>query len=326
MGVGICCCIATGLLWVSIGVGLARVQRGGGDAGLFNLAVAAILVVAALATAGVARLAGADAGGRLSLSSGLFPALCLFATGCLKYPGDFFAARGMASGPGGAVWSIGMSGLVFPFAMGATVFGNRLGAAQYAGLALILVSVALNGACKGGEASAVSKTASPEAAPYAWLPWALASFVAGGASQCLASLPSYWPETRASALGRMLFMQLGVVAAWCVHSTMRRSGRSRRIQDAHSWPRTPRRFPALEARCAAVTAFCCFVGGAFFQFEALDRLSDAGCGGIAYPIMIASCLAGFFLWTVLALHERPSRLQAAGLAAALAGIALTAMP
>lgn len=63
------------------------------------------------------------------------------------------------------------------------------------------------------------------------------------------------------------------------------------------------------------------VAGSFFLlYPGMNRLARAGAGAIAYPLMVASCIVGFEIYSLLALRERRNGLQWAGLGLCLLGV------
>ena len=64
------------------------------------------------------------------------------------------------------------------------------------------------------------------------------------------------------------------------------------------------------------------ISACLLQYPSMDALARHGIGGASYPIMIASCLVGFSLFSLLYLKEKLTRLQYAALGCCIAGIPL----
>ena len=62
------------------------------------------------------------------------------------------------------------------------------------------------------------------------------------------------------------------------------------------------------------------VGAYFIHYRCIDYLSAKGQGAIAYPILVASCIAGFAFYSVLFLHEKTSLIQKIGILASIVGV------
>ncbi len=74
------------------------------------------------------------------------------------------------------------------------------------------------------------------------------------------------------------------------------------------------------AVCAGCVGLVSFLANTFFMFPGLDRLERVGAGSMGYPVMVASCIAGFFAYGVLVLRERITPRQLLGAILGLAGI------
>ncbi len=317
MILGLLLCVLSGLCWVAVGVAVGSVERHGWPIHFFqvlNSLFSCVVCAAALAL-----------GGWLSPESGEFrftgariPAISLFVCGLLNYLMVWAMAVGMHRGPNGLVWTITQSGLVFPFLMGVFVLGNTtLTWARGLGILLILANIAASGF---GKKRGNTASGQPLAA---WFPAALAAFVFCGANQCAANLPSYLATSETSTLERTLWCMSGGLVAWVLHHGVRALAPSRKADGGTGEePARPARSVGFLVLAAAGVTFTGVTSAVVFQFRGLDLLAAANAGAVGYPLMVATCLIGFFLYSALVLRERQSRLQYAGLAACVAGAAL----
>ena len=65
-----------------------------------------------------------------------------------------------------------------------------------------------------------------------------------------------------------------------------------------------------------------FLTGKYLAVPGLDRLERLGAGSMGYPVMVASCIIGFFPYGLLVLRERIDLRQTIGAILGLAGILL----
>lgn len=216
-----------------------------------------------------------------------------------------------AGGPNGIVWTIAQSGFVFPVVLGFATGNTPLSALRVTGVLCVLLGVAICGRAKGNKPGG-----------HGWLAPALGGFVLCGLNQCAQALASFFPEaTRPSSLVRVLCGAAGVLAAVAVHRAVSRARAGGGASLAAPGPR-PRGYLV---KICAVNAVVFFLTGFCFHYNALDRLEAAGRISVANPVMLAACLAGFLLYGLVALRERPSGAQLAGTACAIAGAALVAV-
>ncbi len=306
----------TGLSWVAVGAVVGGIGRRGFSLPLYQ-ALSCIVCMAYGAINWIASptaffpSAGCPAStwaGVLAatLSCGIFEYLMIQAMGCA-----------MRRGPNSIVWAIVQSGLIFPFLMGSFVFGVPIGANRAAGILLIVTSVFLYSSAREDGAEG-SKTAGGKAPLRAWLVPAILGMLCCGTNQCGANLPSYLERGQDfSGAFRTFLIYAGILGASATHFAIRVLRGEK--------PRIP---AAREVRTLAAIALCwgftTFTISKYLRFPGLDILQRNNCGSMGYPTMVASCIAGFFVYGFAVLHERPRRLQWLGAAFALAGIALVA--
>ena len=76
------------------------------------------------------------------------------------------------------------------------------------------------------------------------------------------------------------------------------------------------------AAYASVLGSISFLKSRYLAFPGLDRLERLGAGSMGYPVVVASCIVGFFPYGLIALHERIDLRQAVGAVLGVAGILL----
>ena len=304
--------VAMGFSLVPTGAVVGHIERRG-----YNLALYQIFGCAACVVVGLA-------GWAASSEPFLPDASCPFATrilvvGGLLFCGLFnyimmvFMGRAMKRGPNSIVWAIIQSGLVYPFLMGWLVFGEHAGPRRLCGIAMIVASIFFY-ASRGGSTKAVGDAASRP--PREWLPAALLGMLCCGINQCGANLPSYLDGgTGFSPSFRTLAVYSSLLLSALAHLAIRR------LRGRTSLRPIPGELRALAAY-ASVLGSISFLTSRYLAFPGLDRLERLGAGSMGYPVVVASCIVGFFPYGLIALHERIDLRQAVGAVLGVAGILL----
>ncbi|MBO7741042.1 MAG: hypothetical protein J6S21_00675 [Victivallales bacterium] len=302
--------IASGLSWTLVGAATGGVSRRGIDPTYMLLCgnILGLLISAVILMIGVAR--GAD---MFYTEAPLVYYLCHAGSGAVNYLLTFLAALAMARGPNNIVWGIWQSGTIFPFIMGGVFFGVPMPWSRILGMALMLTAVILFSVTRKSQNGAVVK-----GSRWVWIMLCLCCFVTCGMQQCLANLPSYnreaqliHPVFRAllSSIGAMFPALLAVVLPVFMG-------------------RTRIKFAEFGKKWLWIYIFIQIVIGLLVSYlltaPALDIMANNGCGSIAYPIMVVSCIVGFFLFSALILHEKTSWVQWVAFAACVVGIAIAA--
>ena len=322
--------IVTGFSWVSVGAVVGHVERRGlhlAHYQIFSCLFCVGLGIASWATAPsaffprsgcpVSTWVGVLVG---TLSCGVFEYLMIQAMG-----------RAMKRGPNSIVWAIIQSGLIYPFLMGWLVFGVPMGLRRLAGIAMIIASVFLYAATKrpaktaapsavGDEVATAPSPSPPVPDPPAplrqWLVPAVLGMLCCGINQCGANLPSYLERGQDfSGAFRTLLISLGMLLTALVHFAIRS------VRGTSGAP--PRKGELrLLAGYAAVLGGLSFLTSRFLRFPGLDILQKHDAGSMGYPVMVAACIIGFFVYGRLVLRERIAWKQAVGAVVGLAGILL----
>ncbi len=304
----LCLVITGGVSWVWVGIVYSRAAHTNTDASLIQF-------YSALVSIGI-NLAVLPMWNHLHPPAPDLPVSILAtvaATQLLFGAINFFMIRAMTlameRGPNGVVWSITQSGMVLPFLMGILVFGVELTPGMAAGILLIVTSIALFGLGKNAPKTAGGGGHRP------WFHLALLSFLLCGANQCFGNLASYLPRGQeVSSVFRSLWSALGAILPWCRLALV-------------NWIRTRKGIPGSRDvpfgrifgyafSMQAIGIPCSY----FLFYRGLDGMQRLGHGSAAYPILVCSCLAGFFLYSALFLRERTTRVQLVGAAAAFLGV------
>lgn len=222
----------------------------------------------------------------------------LFLAGVGNFSAFELMNRAMRVGPNGVVWALAQSALIFPFLFGVIFYGVPLTLSRVVGVALIVGSIALFGMAK--------KSAEEEASRSTrWLWLALGAFAAGGITQISANLPSYLEGGMAlGSVTRTVYLQAGALAGFGLIWLINRE----KLEVKGTL------IPTL-----GLTAFYLAI---FFGllFRGLNLLAEAGAGSIGYPIMIGSCIIGFFLYSLTVLREKVTPFGMAGFLLCLGGV------
>ena len=305
--------IAMGLSWVPIGAVVGHIERRG-----YNLTIYQIFSCAACVMVG---LAGWATSSESLLPDANCPATTrilvvggLLVCGLFNYLMMLFMGMAMKRGPNAIVWAIIQSGLIYPFLMGWLVFGEPAGTRRLCGIAMIISSVFLY--ASRGSGSKTAGSSAPGQSLREWLPAALLGMLCCGINQCCANLPSYLDcGTGFSPSFRTLAIYSSLLLSALAHLAIRR------LRAPTSVRPLPGELRALAAYAAVLGAIS-FLTSRYLAFPGLDRLERLGAGSMGYPVMVASCIVGFFPYGLLALRERIDLRQTVGAVLGVAGILL----
>ena len=228
--------------------------------------------------------------------------LSYFFCGALNCIMLYLMAHAMQKGPNGIIWAVIQSAMIFPFLLGVICFGESPKPVRIAGLCAILLSLVLTGASRDNTGKGKE-----------WKSPAFTAFLLTGMVHILAMLPSFFEASRALPPPfRILAGGAGVLLTSAVILRLRRNRFSLKanLRSKHLWIYT------------GLLQFFGLISACLLQYPAMDALARHGIGGASYPIMIASCLVGFSLFSFLCLREKLTLLQYAALGCCLAGIPL----
>ncbi len=237
-------------------------------------------------------------------------AFCMITFGILNY--FMFLAMGaaMRRGPNGIVWSVIQSGIVFPFLMGILIFHVEPTLSRVGGMLLIVGSVILFGLGKEKKAAANV----PGMRKNSWYFFALLGMLLCGLNQCCANLPSYLSNGEPiGSVYRACFAQVGTLAGWLIGSLATRTLSRPKF---HPGELKKILFFAISLNAVGLTA------SYLLFYNALDFLAEADAGSLGYPLVVSSCVVGFFLYSVIFLREKTGILQKIGFLFGVAGIVI----
>ena len=245
------------------------------------------------------------------LACGAWPAdtaagvlLFVFLMNALAGAANFYTyvltAKAMRTGPNGLVWGIMQAGMIGSTLMGILFFGEKAAWLRLSGLFLILGGVFVMGRSRDRKGAGSGKK---------WLLPAFGAFCLVAVTHCCSALPSFLPDAaKAGSAFRTFSMYAGGVFGFAV-SALPPAIRAKRIRCGRGeW------IAAASLMILSVVANFCFF------FNGLDRLAEAGRGGLGYPVGIGVCVAGFSLYSLLFLKEKIARASLAGLGAVCIGI------
>ncbi len=234
------------------------------------------------------------------LSTQLITFASLFVSGVCNFCAFELLNRAMRTGPNGIIWSLGQSALVFPFIFGVVFFGEKATLLRLLGVGAIIISIIFFGKTQKDESENREK---PQSKRWLWL--ALGAFLADGIVQISANLPSYLATGDAiNSVSRTVYLQIGALAGFGLTRLVNRE-------------KLECRGTLVPVLVLTVIYLAVFFG---LVFRGLNLLAEAGAGSVGYPIMIGSCVIGFFLYSIIILKEKVTAAGLTGFLFCLAGV------
>lgn len=306
MVTGILLAVTTGICWIWAGIVTSHASRRNMSIPFIQLFGAVFgFGISCVILAGMALLFPERFG--ISRNVLLLSAGSQYVFGILNYLMFIAMGRAMREGPNGIVWSIVQSGLIFPFLMGITIFSVPAGPVRWIGLFLILGALVFFGIGKG-----TAKKKTDGKAVGKWYLFALLAMLLCGMNQCFGNLPSYLSgKETVSPVFRAMFSQMGALTGWGIGMLMK-------------WTDLKTGFEPGKRKMVMLFALAGNAVGLLstylFFYNAQDYLVRANAGAIAYPVIVCSCVAGFFLYSIFVLREKTHTAQKIGFVLGLAGI------
>ncbi len=309
---GVCALLAVGASWCVVGIVFEDAPKRNVQTGLLQFVNSALSIT----------VSGMIACMFLNLSdSGSLP-LILLTCGTYALSGmfNFMALQamgiGMKCGPAGIVWAIMQSALIFPFLCGIFLFGQVLTIPGLAGFLLLCSALIFFARSKNQGEQKKQKTDGP------WLFYAFLAFSIIAVQQCLATLPSYFPEARTvSPVLRSFGMSGGVFLAASGNILIQHFRRTKKMPEFFSGLRNPWVY------LYSIAMQCFFLFFAYlFLYPGLDAMANEGAGSLSYPLMVGSCIASFSIYSLIRLKEKLMGIQIAALALCLSGLAGLCFP
>ena len=228
--------------------------------------------------------------------------MAYFTSGLLNCIMLVLMSKAMQKGPNGMIWTIIQSAMIFPFLMGVFFFGVSPKIIRIFGLLMILTGLTLSGCAKDNSSSGGN-----------WRLLAFIAFLITGVQQCLASIPSYFEAGRnLSPIIRSIATASGTLLTSGV--LLLQSGKWKNwggmIRSKWLWI------------FIGSLQFFGLIFAYLLLYPGMDAMAKNGIGSASYPLMIASCIIGFFLYCSFVIREKNSILQYGALAGCLLGIIL----
>ena len=256
---------------------------------------------------------GVVASGAIGLATGLpkgVPALPYFITfaaltvcGALNYVQLHLMSKAMENGPNSIIWSLIQSAFVFPFIIGVLFFHSRCVFWNAAGATCILLALLMLALGQDSHSTG---------------PWKLMAFISmfnTGISQTLSNMPSYFPEAEnVSSTWRTTYFFLGLAIGSIICTMISFKGQFYKSILAYVKRTDMWLFTLLLLGIEIVISI-------LLLYPGMNMLADAGAGAIAYPLVVASGIVAFDMYSLIILHERHTLLQKLALLLILTGIA-----
>ena len=297
--------IIVGMSWCLVGVILGRAPKDGFDTGIVLFTGA---IVSVLCSTVIALCTGVASNAPLRVT--LITLAVYLVQGVLNFFGMQSMAQGMRRGPNGVVWGITQSALVFPFTVGIVVFGTEPTFWRLSGIACLLIGLVFYAMTQGGR---------PESAKDlkgSWRFFAFLAFSFIAVQQTLVTTPSYFPEARqVSSILRTLAGGVGGLVGYSILFGMRVHREGKAALTAFENYRHPRFWAYI---------FCLQFFSLLFAYTLLypgmDKMAERGAGAVSYPLMVASCIIAFTIYSFTVLKEKPTVKQILALVFCLIGL------
>lgn len=251
----------------------------------------------------------------------------MIASGLLGFYGMHFMSEGMQYGPNGAVWGITQSALVLPFAFGIgcyftdPAFWQSIGANgdftkptvwRILGIISLLIGLVFYAQAKNNN----NGTAYPKPKKLSWRTLAFLAFIFCATQQVLTTFPSYFEESRAvNPVVRTLFASLGGTLGFALHAILKGKETGLSKKEFIATVRRGRFWAYVLSMQAQGLSFSYLV-----LYNCMDCLGQANMAAVAYPIMVASCIVTFNIYTSTVLHEKLNLQQILAIIFCLLGI------
>jgi len=234
-----------------------------------------------------------------------------FLVGVLNYFVNVTMTAAMKRGPNSLVWAILQAGMIMPFIVGLCFHDVSAGAVRLVGMVAMIAALALISLDKNDGGGATGKS---------WLFLAFVTFLIVGVQQTVATEPSYYPETRSGipTIYRCLALCGGNLVATipyifglvCKGGVM---GIRNEFSGKWLW------IFAITLQASIL------IEKLFLSFKAMDMMAKLGRGGVSYPVMVVSCIAGFTLYSMIILREKVTWRSAIGLLLCALGIVMLSL-
>lgn len=306
MILGIIFAIVTGLSWVWLAVIISYATRKEMNIPFIQFCSALVGLGVSLLVLGGMMFFPKEIG-TVSSQNKIITALALFATGFLNFFMLIIMGKAMKTGPHGIIWSIIQAGMIFPFLMGILFFHVEATISNILGMAVLIISLIFSGL---GKKNALNANRDGKI----WFLLTLFALVLNGLNQAAGNLPSYFiGGEEIGSVYRTMFAQIGGLTAYICGGITTKTLCVPTLRPGE-WKKILFFVFSLQV----VGLLSCYL----FFYNALDLLVKAKVGAVGYPIMVGSCVTGFFLYTTIFLKERTSLCQKTGFILGILGIVM----
>ncbi len=302
--------IFVGMIWTTTGVVMGGAARH--DVHVESMQFISYLLGVAVCLALLPLYPAPEVGGKLAwFAFGMY-----FVVGVLNNFLNIAMAAAMKRGPNSLVWAILQTGMIVPFIIGICFHGEQAGFIRLTGMAAMLAALALISLDKDKG----SHSEGDGSKGKSWLFIAFVAFLIVGVQQTVNTEPSYYPEIRTGIpiIYRCLALFGGNwVAAFPYMLKTTFNGGVKALRDEFSGKWIWIFAIALQASL--------LIEKLFLSFRAMDMMAKLGRGGVSYPVMVVSCIAGFTLYSMTILHEKVTWRSAIGLMLCALGIVMISL-
>ena len=276
---GICALITSGLSWTMVGAVMGAAPKKNVPAAAVQLWGSLMAMLVSISVCLI--MLGANG----VLKNANYFLFAYLASGFLNCIGMTLMSDAMQKGPNGIVWTIIQSAMIYPFAVGIIFFNVEGSLLRYCGMAVIMAALLLFGFAKDNSAGSGN-----------WKLPAFCGWLVIGLQQNMHILPSYFENGRAlitplRALATVTGAIIGALLLMCFFPRQRVPVKES-FSNKYFWIFVF----GLQSMILLVTYL--------LQFPGIDAMAKHGLGSAAYPIMVSSCLIGFFFYSAFFLHEK----------------------
>ena len=214
----------------------------------------------------------------------------------------------MQKGPNGIIWSITQAGMLITFLYGVLFQNDVVTWVRILGLLVLLAALVLLGLARDNTYDGKNR---------AWIWMAFGCFLLCGTNQSLAVVPTYDEAVRnefhsvaRSVVGSSMTVMLATSRNIWRHKGAFLTKLQSCVKNKYLWL-----FVAAQQGFALIASY-------FITYRCIDYLSAHNIGSAAYPILVASCLTGFSLYSIFGLKEKTSLIQKIGMILCVIGIIL----
>jgi uncharacterized membrane protein len=209
--------------------------------------------------------------------------------------GFWLMRKAMEGGHSGVIWAIVQSSMVISAIYAIFVYHEPVTIFKAVGLIFITASMAFFAFSKG------TKPQSKEHRNNWWILSILASLFVGF-SQLFTIFPSYWKGWNSSIDLRLPLRMTTILIIVLIYVLISKAKISKKAI-----------FAGLAYAITSVT-------GQFLLFLSIDRMVQADCIALVYPIAVGTCVLTFSLYSIFIIKERTCKYTIAGLIIAVLGI------